>query len=36
MSSSSAKRQLLEQFAIVAKALGHAHRLDLLEFLAQG
>ncbi len=36
MSSPSAKRQLLEQFANVAKALGHAHRLDLLEYLAQG
>ena len=30
------KHQLLEQFALVAKALGHAHRLDLLDFLAQG
>lgn len=30
------KHQLLEQFAIVAKALGHAHRLDLLDYLAQG
>lgn len=30
------KRQLFEQFAQVAKALGHAHRLDLLEHLAQG
>ncbi|NOX73308.1 MAG: metalloregulator ArsR/SmtB family transcription factor [Alphaproteobacteria bacterium] len=27
---------MLEQFAIVAKALGHAHRLDLLDYLAQG
>ncbi|NQV55239.1 MAG: metalloregulator ArsR/SmtB family transcription factor [Rhodospirillales bacterium] len=36
MSKVSPKHQLLEQFAIVAKALGHAHRLDLLEFLAQG
>jgi len=27
---------LLDQFANVAKALSHAHRLDLLEFLAQG
>jgi len=33
---SNAKHQLLEQFANVAKALGHAHRLELLEFLAQG
>jgi rhodanese-related sulfurtransferase len=36
MSSPSAKHQLFEQFANVAKALGHAHRLNLLEFLAQG
>lgn len=39
MSSGSPKHhrfQLLEQFANVAKALGHAHRLDLLEYLAQG
>ena len=36
MSSPSAKHRLFEQFANVAKALGHAHRLDLLEFLAQG
>jgi len=30
------KHQLFEQFAIVAKALGHVHRLDLLDYLAQG
>lgn len=36
MPGSNAKHQLLEQFANVAKALGHAHRLELLEFLAQG
>jgi rhodanese-related sulfurtransferase/DNA-binding transcriptional ArsR family regulator len=36
VSSPSAKHRLLEQFASVAKALGHAHRLDLLEYLAQG
>lgn len=36
MSGRSAKHQILEQFAAVAKALGHAHRLNLLEFLAQG
>ncbi|MAF50314.1 MAG: metalloregulator ArsR/SmtB family transcription factor [Rhodospirillales bacterium] len=36
MSSTSAKHQLLEQFASVAKALGHVHRLDLVEYLAQG
>jgi len=29
------KFSLFEQFAIVAKALGHANRLELLEFLAQ-
>jgi rhodanese-related sulfurtransferase/DNA-binding transcriptional ArsR family regulator len=32
----SPKRQLHELFARVAKALSHAHRLDLLELLAQG
>ena len=36
MASSSPRHQLLQQFAIVAKALGHAHRLDLLELMAQG
>jgi len=39
MSSVSPKHhrfQLLEQFASVAKALGHANRLDLVEYLAQG
>ncbi|MDP6707697.1 MAG: metalloregulator ArsR/SmtB family transcription factor [Alphaproteobacteria bacterium] len=30
------KKALFEQFAQVAKALGHANRLELLEFLAQG
>jgi rhodanese-related sulfurtransferase/DNA-binding transcriptional ArsR family regulator len=30
------KRAVLEEFAKVAKALGHPHRLDLLELLAQG
>lgn len=30
------KRQLLGQFAAVAKALGHEYRLELLEFVAQG
>ncbi len=34
--STSVKHRLFEQFAIVAKALGHAHRLDLLEYLGQG
>jgi rhodanese-related sulfurtransferase/DNA-binding transcriptional ArsR family regulator len=32
----SVKKALFEQFAQVAKALGHANRLELLEFLAQG
>ena len=36
MSSQSPKHQLLEQFAQVAKAMGHASRFDLLELLAQG
>jgi ArsR family transcriptional regulator len=36
MSSPGPKLQLFEQFALVAKALGHAHRLMLLEQLAQG
>jgi rhodanese-related sulfurtransferase/DNA-binding transcriptional ArsR family regulator len=36
MSSQSPKHALFAQFAIVAKALGHAHRLELLEQLAQG
>ena len=35
-SSANPKRVLLEQLAAVAKALGHAHRLELLEFVAQG
>jgi rhodanese-related sulfurtransferase/predicted transcriptional regulator len=30
------KRALFAQFAAVAKTLGHAHRLDLLEQVAQG
>lgn len=36
MSSESPKQLLLVQFARVAKALGHPHRLDLLEQLCQG
>lgn len=38
MSSSDAspKRRLLAQFAAVGRALGHEHRLDLLELLGQG
>src|ERR1044071_8063818 len=30
------KRRLYAQFAEVAKAIGHAHRLEILELLAQG
>jgi rhodanese-related sulfurtransferase/DNA-binding transcriptional ArsR family regulator len=36
MSSQGPKQALFAQFAAVAKALGHAHRLELLEQLAQG
>ena len=36
MSSQSPKQALFAQFAAVAKTLGHAHRLELLEQLAQG
>lgn len=36
MSSESPKHALFEQFALVAKAMGHADRLELLEHLAQG
>lgn len=36
MSSSKAKQALFVHFAGVAKALAHAHRLELLEQLAQG
>jgi ArsR family transcriptional regulator len=36
MSSDNPKQALFTQFAAVAKALGHAHRLELLEFVAQG
>ncbi len=36
MSSSDTKKALFAQFATVAKAMGHCHRLELLEFLAQG
>ena len=35
-SMSGPKRQLFTAFAAVARALGHPHRLDLLEHLAQG
>jgi rhodanese-related sulfurtransferase/DNA-binding transcriptional ArsR family regulator len=34
--SQGPKYKLFEQFALVAKALSHAHRLELLELLAQG
>ena len=36
MSSRGPKQILYEQFAEVAKALGHGHRLEILELLAQG
>jgi len=36
MSSPNVKHLLFEEFARVAKALAHAHRLELLESLAQG
>jgi len=36
LSNKSPKTELFEQLAVVAKALGHAVRLDLLEFLGQG
>lgn len=36
MSSQGPKQALFVQFANVAKTLGHAHRLELLEQLAQG
>lgn len=36
MSSQSPKQALFAQFAAVAKTLAHAHRLELLEQLAQG
>src|SRR5437016_873976 len=36
MSSRSPKLALFTQFAAVAKSLAHAHRLELLEQLAQG
>jgi rhodanese-related sulfurtransferase/DNA-binding HxlR family transcriptional regulator len=35
-SSESPKRLLFRQFAVVAKAVAHEHRLELLEALAQG
>jgi len=36
MSSKQPKKILYEQFAEVAKGLGHGHRLEILELLAQG
>lgn len=36
MSSANPKRALYAQFAIVAKAMAHEHRLELLELVAQG
>jgi len=36
MSSKGPKQALFAQFALVAKTLGHPHRLELLEQLAQG
>lgn len=36
MVTDSPKSVLFRQFALVAKALGHRHRLELLETLAQG
>jgi rhodanese-related sulfurtransferase/DNA-binding transcriptional ArsR family regulator len=36
VSSQGPKQQLFEQFALIAKTLGHAHRLALIEHLAQG
>ncbi len=36
MSSIGPKQALFAQFALVAKTLGHPHRLELLEQLAQG
>ena len=36
MSSGNPKRQMFAQFAVVARALGHEHRLELIEHLGQG
>jgi rhodanese-related sulfurtransferase len=36
MSSSNPKRALYAQFAQVAKAIAHEHRIELLELIAQG
>lgn len=36
MSMTGAKNRMFEQLARVSRALGHAHRLELLEHIAQG
>ncbi len=36
MSSNNPKRALFAQFAAVAKAIAHEHRLELIELIAQG
>ena len=36
MSTENPKRALYAQFAVVAKAMAHEHRLELLELAAQG
>ncbi len=36
MSSTGPKQAIYQSLAVVARALGHAHRLELLEHLAQG
>lgn len=36
MSTINVKKELLEQLAVLGRALGSANRLELLEFLAQG
>jgi len=36
VSDQNPKKALFEQFALMAKAMGHVHRLELLESLAQG
>ena len=36
MSSTSPKRAIFEQFAVVAQALANGHRMELIELVAQG
>jgi rhodanese-related sulfurtransferase len=36
MTAKSVKKQLFTQFSLIAKSLSNGHRLELLEFLAQG